>query len=217
MSGDDVFFFGAGFSKSLNNSYPTLAELSEYFLENGFIYENEKIYKDNLEQLLTYLITPLPFKTREEILRDEASYIKKIKKIGKYFLNLKNKDIINLNDNIKTLSRFINENKCTCITLNYDLLLEEMLFSTLDEKASEGNVYNIFYKMPIKYIDERTEVAQQGFNFFNDNLNNGKKTQPKLLNSMDQSIGIVIKFIKIVRYIFIVITHLGNLKNTKKL
>ncbi len=117
MSGDDVFFFGAGFSKSLNNYYPTLAELSNYFLENGFIYENEKIYKDNLEQLLTYLITPLPFKTREEILENEASYIKKIKKTGKYFLNLKNKNIINLNDNIKTLSRFINENKCTCILI----------------------------------------------------------------------------------------------------
>ncbi len=97
------------------------------------------------------------------------------------------------------------------------LLLEEMLSLTLDKKVSEGNVYNIFYKMPIKYIDERTEVAQQGFNFFNDNLNNGKKTQPKLLNFMDQSIGIVIKFIKIVRYIFIVITYLKNLKNTKKL
>lgn len=41
-----------------------------------------------------------------------------------------------------------------------------MLFLTLDKKVSEGNVYNIFYKMPIKYIDERTEVAQQGFNFF---------------------------------------------------
>lgn len=97
------------------------------------------------------------------------------------------------------------------------LLLEEMLSLTLDEKVSEGNVYNIFYKMPIKYIDERTEVAQQGFNFFNDNLNNGKKTQPKLLNFTGQSIGIVIKFIKIVRYIFIVITYLKNLKNTKKL
>lgn len=85
MSGDDVFFFGAGFSKSLNDSYPTLAELSNYFLENGFIYENEKIYKDNLEQLLTYLITPLPFKTREEILENEASYIKKIKKLENIF------------------------------------------------------------------------------------------------------------------------------------
>lgn len=169
MSGDDIFFFGAGFSKSLNDSYPTLAELSSYFLDNGFIYENEKIYKDNLEQLLTYLITPLPFKTKEDILRDEASYIEKIKKIGKYFLNLKNKNIINLNDNIKTLSQFINENKCTCITLNYDLLLEEMLFQTLDKEISRNNVYNIFYKMPIKYIDERTEIGQQSFNFYNSN------------------------------------------------
>ncbi|WP_223208616.1 hypothetical protein [Campylobacter coli] len=217
MDGDDIFFFGAGFSKSLNDSYPTLAELSSYFLDNGFIYENEKIYKDNLEQLLTYLITPLPFKTKEDILRDEASYIEKIKKIGKYFLNLKNKNIINLNDNIKTLSQFINENKCTCITLNYDLLLEEMLFQTLDKEISRNNVYNIFYKMPIKYIDERTEIGQQSFNFYNSNLDNGKKTRLKLSSFTDQLIGIVIKFIKTVQYIFIVIMHLGNLKNIKKL
>lgn len=61
------------------------------------------------------------------------------------------------------------------------LLLEEMLSLTLDKKVSEGNVYNIFYKMPIKYIDERTEVAQQGFNFFNDNLNNGKKNSTEII------------------------------------
>ncbi len=35
--------------------------------------------------------------------------------------------------------------------------------------------------MPIKYIDERTEVAQQGFNFFNDNLNNGKKNSTEIV------------------------------------
>ncbi|HEC1809646.1 TPA: hypothetical protein R1719_001575, partial [Campylobacter lari] len=49
---NDVFFFGAGFSKSLNNSYPTLAELSKYFIEQGHIYNNEKIYQENIEQLL---------------------------------------------------------------------------------------------------------------------------------------------------------------------
>ncbi|HEC1775558.1 TPA: hypothetical protein R1726_001506, partial [Campylobacter lari] len=74
---NDVFFFGAGFSKSLNNSYPTLAELSKHFIEQGHIYNNEKIYQENIEQLLTYLIAPLPFKTKEEILRDEASYLEK--------------------------------------------------------------------------------------------------------------------------------------------
>ncbi len=183
MDGDDIFFFGAGFSKSLNNSYPTLAELSEYFLENGFIYENEKIYKDNLEQLLTYLITPLPFKTREEILRDEASYLEKINKISKFFIELlETKEIDKNNKYILNLSQYINDNKCTCITLNYDLLLEEMLFSTLDKKVSKDNVYNIFYKMPIKEINERKETEQNTFsNFFQSNLDNGRKNSTEII------------------------------------
>lgn len=183
MSGDDVFFFGAGFSKSLNNSYPTLAELSEYFLDNGFIYENEKIYKDNLEQLLTYLITPLPFKTKEDILRDEASYLEKINKISKFFIELlKTKEIDKNNKYILNLSQYINDNKCTCITLNYDLLLEEMLFLTLDKKVSKDNVYNIFYKMPIKEINERKETEQNTFsNFFQSNLDNGRKNSTEII------------------------------------
>ncbi len=169
MSGDDVFFFGAGFSKSLNNSYPTLAELSNYFLENGFIYKNEKIYKDNLEQLLTYLITSLPFKTKEDILRDEASYLEKINKISKFFIELlKTKEIDKNNKYILNLSQYINDNKCTCITLNYDLLLEEILFLT-----HKIDSYDVFYKIPIKQIDERknTKSNNYGFNFYQGDFN----------------------------------------------
>ncbi len=183
MDGDDIFFFGAGFSKSLNNSYPILAELSNYFLENGFIYENEKIYKDNLEQLLTYLITPLPFKTKEDILRDEASYLEKINKISKFFIELlETKEIDKNNKYILNLSQYINDNKCTCITLNYDLLLKEMLFLSLDEEVSQDNVYNIFYKMPIKEINERKETEQNTFsNFFQSNLDNGRKNSTEII------------------------------------
>ncbi|EAI3821206.1 hypothetical protein YN80_00355 [Campylobacter coli] len=174
MSGDDVFFFGAGFSKSLNNSYPTLAELSEYFLENGFIYENEKIYKDNLEQLLTYLITPLPFKTKEDILRDEASYLEKINKISKFFIELlETKEIDKNNKYILNLSQYINDNKCTCITLNYDLLLEEILFLTHENSYQDIDSYDVFYKIPIKQIDERknTKSNNYGFNFYQGDFN----------------------------------------------
>lgn len=174
MDGDDIFFFGAGFSKSLNNSYPTLAELSEYFLENGFIYENEKIYKDNLEQLLTYLITPLPFKTREEILRDEASYLEKINKISKFFIELlETKEIDKNNKYILNLSQYINDNKCTCITLNYDLLLEEILFLTHENSYQDIDSYDVFYKIPIKQIDERknTKSNNYGFNFYQGDFN----------------------------------------------
>lgn len=174
MSGDDVFFFGAGFSKSLNNSYPTLAELSNYFLENGFIYKNEKIYKDNLEQLLTYLITPLPFKTKEDILRDEASYLEKINKISKFFIELlETKEIDKNNKYILNLSQYINDNKCTCITLNYDLLLEEILFLTHENSYQDIDSYDVFYKIPIKQIDERknTKSNNYGFNFYQGDFN----------------------------------------------
>ncbi|EHN6916976.1 SIR2 family protein [Campylobacter jejuni] len=156
MNSNDIFFFGAGFSKSLISSYPTLTELSRYFLDNNFIYENEKIYKDNLEQLLTYLITPLPFKTKEDILRDEASYIEKIDKINNYFMKLRGNTTIDQNNkNILILSKYINENRCTCITLNYDLLLEEMLFLTHEESYQNVNSYDVFYKMPIINIAKR--------------------------------------------------------------
>lgn len=174
MDGDDIFFFGAGFSKSLNNSYPTLAELSNYFLDNGFIYENEKIYKDNLEQLLTYLITPLPFKTKEDILRDEASYLEKINKISKFFIELlETKEIDKNNKYILNLSQYINDNKCTCITLNYDLLLEEILFLTHENSYQDIDSYDVFYKIPIKQIDERknTKSNNYGFNFYQGNFN----------------------------------------------
>lgn len=178
---DDIFFFGAGFSKSLSGNYPTLRELSEHFLDNKLINKNEEIYKDNLEQLLTYLITPLPFKTKEDILKDEASYIEKIKEIGKYFLHLKKDEIDKVNVNIKSLSHFINKNKCTCVTLNYDLLLEEMLFLTIGETIRDNDSYNIFYKMPIKYIEERTEREQLGFNFYESNLYDKKNKSPEII------------------------------------
>ncbi|EAI6906998.1 hypothetical protein CII61_03775 [Campylobacter coli] len=174
MDGDDIFFFGAGFSKSLNNFYPTLAELSSYFLDNGFIYENEKNYKDNLEQLLTYLITPLPFKTKEDILRDEASYLEKINKISKFFIELlETKEIDKNNKYILNLSQYINDNKCTCITLNYDLLLEEILFLTHENSYQDIDSYDVFYKIPIKQIDERknTKSNNYGFNFYQGDFN----------------------------------------------
>ncbi|EAK0450368.1 hypothetical protein YZ36_00045 [Campylobacter lari] len=161
---NDVFFFGAGFSKSLNNSYPTLAELSKYFIEQGHIYNNEKIYQENIEQLLTYLIAPLPFKTKEEILRDEASYLEKINIINSFFINLHNVKSIDINnEDIKILSKFINQNKSTCITLNYDLLLEQIL--------SKNTLYECFYKFPINSLSSRgRELHHRVFTPLKDDL-----------------------------------------------
>ncbi|HEA8165100.1 TPA: SIR2 family protein, partial [Campylobacter coli] len=113
----------------------------------------------------------------------EASYLEKINKISKFFIELlKTKEIDKNNKYILNLSQYINDNKCTCITLNYDLLLEEMLFLTLDKKVSKDNVYNIFYKMPIKEINERKETEQNTFsNFFQSNLDNGRKNSTEII------------------------------------
>ncbi|MBW1479435.1 hypothetical protein AT945_04055 [Campylobacter jejuni] len=159
-------------------SYPTLAELSNSLKkERDFINENEEIYEDNLEQLLTYLITPLPFKTKEDILRDEASYIEKIDKINNYFMELRGNTTIDRNNNdIVILSQYINENRCTCITLNYDLLLEEMLFLT---KKYES--YDVFYKIPIKQINERKKTKSIGFNFYQSNSNKEINKSPEII------------------------------------
>lgn len=146
----DIFFFGAGFSKSLISVYPTLTELSEYFLKKGLIYENEKIYANNLEQLLTYLITPLPFKTEQQILRDKASYLEKIDAISHFFINIRKNNILNKsNEDILALAKYINDNNCTCITLNYDLLIEEML--------SKEEDYSSYYKIPMLNALSRIE------------------------------------------------------------
>ena len=147
---EDIFFFGAGFSKSLINAYPTLTELSKYFLDKGLINEDEKIYSNNLEQLLTYLIAPLPFKTEQQILIDKASYLEKISAISRYFMDIRKSDPIDKdNEYILTLAKYINDNECTCITLNYDLLLEEML--------SKEEDYSSYYKIPMLNALSRIE------------------------------------------------------------
>ncbi|EDP6894166.1 hypothetical protein GQR61_07950, partial [Campylobacter lari] len=97
----------------------------------------------------------------EDILRDEASYIEKIDKINNYFMELRgNARIDKNNKDILILSKYINNNRCICITLNYDLLLEEMLFLTREHES-----YDVFYKIPVKQIDERARI---NFSFYHD-------------------------------------------------
>ena len=80
----DIFFFGSGFLESLINSYPTLSDLSKYIIEK-ISYEKESIkkhfkdevpykFQDNVEDLLTYLSSNLPYKTNVQISADEALY-----------------------------------------------------------------------------------------------------------------------------------------------
>lgn len=148
---NDVFFFGAGFSKSLIKEYPLLSELSKKFQENNMIRDDEKQYQDNIEHLLTYLIAPFPFKNEIQRLKNEASYNEKIEFLVEYFKQLQSQySLYQLKDNevIGQVANYIHKNKSPCITLNYDLILEDML----EQYSSD---YMDFYKMPIARIQDR--------------------------------------------------------------
>lgn len=163
----DVFFFGSGFSKSLINNYPTLNELSNY-IKSKFQYEKESVQKhfvhevpskfhDNIETLLTYLSSNLPYKTPVQVSADEALYKDITSKLAKYFKQLRSDYNIDANEPyIKQFAQYILGNKCPCITLNYDLMLEDILHKNTSTEYQESNDnFSVFYKMPIINLKNR--------------------------------------------------------------
>lgn len=171
----DVFFFGSGFSKSLINSYPTLNELSNY-IKSEFQYEKKSVQKhfvhevpskfhDNIETLLTYLSSNLPYKTSVQVSADEALYKDITSKLAKYFKQLRNDYNIDTNEqSIKQFAKYILNNKCPCITLNYDLILEDILYKNTSSAYQDSNRnFSIFYKIPITNLNNRIPVSYGKF------------------------------------------------------
>lgn len=169
---DNVFFFGSGFSKSIIPEYPTLYELSNhikqmYENDNSAIgkHFNEEIpsqFYYNIEALLSYLLIDLPYKKADERLIDKALYKNITSKITKYFhelnskfeINKNNKDIINRSD-INRFANHILQNNYTSITLNYDILLDKVLYFTKGDDYIHSNKLSTFYKIPIEHLSER--------------------------------------------------------------
>ncbi len=163
----DVFFFGSGFSKSLRNNYPTLKELSNY-IKREFQSEKESVnlhfknevpskFHDDFETLLTYLSSNLPYKTPVQVSADEALYKDITSKLAKYFKQLRNDSNIDANEQyIKQFAKYILYNQCPCITLNYDLILEDILYkNTLLGYQESNDNYSVFYKIPIINLENR--------------------------------------------------------------
>lgn len=165
----DIFFLGSGFSKAIDDTYPTLKGLTESIL--GVKYEKESVknhyyevsepIKDNIENLLTYLINELPWKSEVQKSADKALYLDITNKIASYFKSKKtNIDIALSNQYTKDFIDFIHKNKCTCITLNYDTLLEDLLYDVSDESYKTGNPnYKVFYKFAINSVADREPLG----------------------------------------------------------
>jgi len=170
----DVFFLGAGFSKAIIPEYPTLYELSKY-IEDKFQFEKKSVdkhyrdevphaYKNNIETLLTYLSSSLPFKTDVQIYTDQALYKNITEKLADYFIEQiisNSKKLEAVTQSISPLLNFIRQNNCTCITLNYDLLLENLISQHCLKSDSRIILnYEKFYKMPITPLRDRHSYSR---------------------------------------------------------
>lgn len=169
---EKIFFFGAGFSKAVDSSYPSLLELSHAInddMSKGFLAEYyKKIYsnfENNIEALLTYLFMDLPWKTEYSIALDKAVFTDIALCIQTHFnareLFYQEK---NERDEIRTLADFIIKNKSCCLTLNYDTLLEKIIFSKFPQEYQKSNGYEGFYKIPMQSVNDRW-VVRKAFGF----------------------------------------------------
>lgn len=173
---NDVFFLGAGFSIALanlcvtnNKKYPSLKKLTDKILDEyskislaTHLREISSKYKKDIEQLLTYLSTDLPWQNQQMVHLDKALYFEIVSKIGKYFNELDKNCKYNF-EPFQSLAKYIIENKVPLITLNYDILLEKMLFSNLSEEYQKANSYREFYKQPIMSLYDRKPRHAFGF------------------------------------------------------
>ena len=154
---NDVFFLGAGFSKAIDSNYETLDGLSDKIItqisqkeganREHLLKEIPKVYKENIELFLTYLYSNLPYKTGVQISLDEALYKETTNYIADHFLSKTYNNILLENNQVlNNLLRYIVNNKVTCITLNYDLLLEKLLNDSqkpLNKSIDFENLYNL--------------------------------------------------------------------------
>lgn len=160
-----VFFLGAGFSRALHPKFPLMKELTKEVtarLEKDSVKKHLEeiaapITKD-FETLLTYLGTDWPWKSDTTRHANLALYSAIIQNLSDIFRELALKYIY-VNDYLvhETFYKFAlqvvkQKKQNNFITLNYDVLLEHLLWMASNWEMN----YNDFYKYPMSLLDTRT-------------------------------------------------------------
>lgn len=171
-----VFFLGAGFSKAVRSCYPLMDELTQQVFERlekesvrKHLDEIPPLVKQNIESLLTYLSTDSPWKTDATKYENKALYSAIVEILSDIFLELAKREQsgvygpydIGGNLAIKISKHLEDYN---FITLNYDLLLEQMLLRIIREETGyDGISHQNFYSYPMSWIGSRSHSGSFGF------------------------------------------------------
>lgn len=162
-----VFFLGAGFSKALVPSFPLMHELTDdiaRYFEKGSIghHYNKEVtnaLKNNLEHLLTFLSTDLPWKTEVQKNADIALYYEITQQIQKRLIRLYDVTAEQKNPVVSNFFEHIlkNYDSNSFVTLNYDLLVEKLIADAV-YKRNSGVVVNVsdMYSYPMMWAGIRS-------------------------------------------------------------
>ena len=163
-----VFFIGAGFSKAIDDNYPLMRELTENIEQEiantkSSLTEHYReiagAIKGDIESLLTYLSTDFPWKTDTTKYANRSLYSAILSIISRHFQSLaqKGRNLQITNKIWKNFAEFIRENASDCnfITLNYDILLEEVISSAYPYLSHRSEIFGNLYQYPMENICSR--------------------------------------------------------------
>lgn len=152
-----VYFFGAGLSKAINPSYPTLLELSKVVFQNfadrqaGTAVMNHfstlpARLRDNLEDFLSYLFSDWPWKTTAEQDLDLSLYRHLTHEICVHLGAIVTDEV---DEDVQEFVRYLRFHNHGVITLNYDTLLESLAGKFWRPKSSPLlHGYSLLYEDP---------------------------------------------------------------------
>ncbi|MBI4289208.1 MAG: SIR2 family protein [Chloroflexi bacterium] len=129
----DVFILGAGFSKAVCGSMPTLEELStkvrKKLAAQGKLPPVLLGLGDNIELWLTYLSQPQPWLKEYENLQNKALFLRMIEAIAGV-LDAATREVVAqaCPDWLQELIKWWDKNRSAVITFNYDTLIERAAF-----------------------------------------------------------------------------------------
>lgn len=172
-----VFFLGAGFSKAIKRKYPLMKDLTENVkkqIDDEELFEHYNkiapLIQNNIESLLTYLLTDFPWKKDNTKYLNRALYAAIIEKISNEFEGLTKKYKKTENTIWCEFASFVKKNwkECNFITLNYDILLETLLVKQFIKKEDDKYaLFKGFYRYPISYIGDRDDSVFVGEGVYN--------------------------------------------------
>ena len=170
----DTFLLGAGFSKAICETMPTMRELYKLLeplsgTEDGFSTQAYEFASGNVETLLSYYAIPSPHDDTVEVLLKQRVTALLEKRIGELLQRLEEEGAEHgLNCNGKKLVSQWHEQRSHVLTTNYDTLVERIAEQVgyTTESGDRGELsYSDLYPIPVTIALARDGIAVVASNY----------------------------------------------------